>query len=98
MQINPQRLVRGESKYLKASQVPDRRSAHFNISGKDVSFKENITTVILFFVTQKKPSVTWRRLSLQSPDIMPFVIPKAMFPAPIKPIFICRSISGSILI
>lgn len=58
MQINPQRLVRGESKYLKASQVPDRRSAHFNISGKDVSFKENITTVILFFVTQKKPSVT----------------------------------------
>lgn len=33
-----------------------------------------------------------------SPDKMPFAMPKAMFPAPIKPILSCESISGSILI
>lgn len=44
MQLNPQGLVRGEHEHLKASQVPDGRSTHFNISGKDVSFKENITS------------------------------------------------------
>ncbi|KAA8589390.1 hypothetical protein FQN60_012755 [Etheostoma spectabile] len=37
-------------------------------------------------------------ISPDSPDKMPFAMPKAMFPAPIKPIFSCASISGSILI
>lgn len=81
--------------HLKASQVPGGRRAHLDVWGKNISCGREHGGELLLFHRLHRFS---QQLRCHSPLRIPLAMPNAMLPAPMKPIFLCRSTSGSILI